>query len=470
MSLARRLGLVLALLALALTGVPAHAAARAPGVLSPPTAVARQDDILARLQRVPGLTVAEAASPVPGRRVFHLTLTQPVDHAHPDGPTFRQRLTLQHRADTAPMVLYTGGYSLYGDGFVHETTQLLDGNQLFVEHRYFTPSRPVPTDWSHLTIRQAASDLHRVVGLLRPVYPGTRWISSGISKDGMTSVYHRRFYPHDVDGTVAYVAPLSFGAPDQRYVRFLDTQPGTPSCRRALRGFQRHALLRRAALAALLRDRAAADHLTFGKLGLDKALEHSVVEVPFAFWQYLDASYCAKIPPAGASVRRVFDFIDLVSEFRAFSDQGIAPFEPYYYQAATQLGYPREPEWQIRDLLRYPGTDIAEQYAPTGVPTRYSPRPMLDVHDWVVTRGSRIVFLYGANDPWTAGAFEVSWSRQTYRFVVPDGNHSADIAHLRAADRRTVLAALERWSGVRPAVPGPARATVFPADRPRPPL
>ena len=33
----------------------------------------------------------------------------------------------------------------------------------------------------------------------------------------MTAIYHRRFYPDDVDGTVPYVAPISFGAPDLRY-------------------------------------------------------------------------------------------------------------------------------------------------------------------------------------------------------------------------------------------------------------
>ena len=43
----------------------------------------------------------------------------------------------------------------------------------------------------------------------------------------MTSVYHRRFYPDDVDATVAYVAPISFGAPDDRYIDFL-ANVGTP--------------------------------------------------------------------------------------------------------------------------------------------------------------------------------------------------------------------------------------------------
>ena len=38
----------------------------------------------------------------------------------------------------------------------------------------------------------------------------------------MTSVYHRRFYPDDVDGTVAYVAPevIHGGAPEPASDRY----------------------------------------------------------------------------------------------------------------------------------------------------------------------------------------------------------------------------------------------------------
>jgi hypothetical protein len=401
--------------------------------------------------------VEEELTDLPGRRLFHLTLSQPVDHAHPGGQRFTQRMTLLHRADTAPMVLYTAGYSVPGDAFVHEATSLLDGNQLAAEHRYFEPSRPAPPNWRHLTIRQAASDLHRIVQLIRPVYPGTRWISTGASKSGMTAVYHRRFFPGDVDGTVAYVAPLSLGAPDRRYARFLETQPGTEACRRALRAVQRIALTRRVPLIAMMTAAAAREYLTYHRLGPDKAFEHAVVEVQFAFWQYLGATFCAGIPGSGASDRAVYDFVDAVSDFSFYGDPSVAFYEPYYYQAASELGYPAEPLRHLVGLQRYPGSPRAEDYAPVGVPTRYSTLPMLDVQHWVLSRGSRIVFVYGQYDPWSAGAFTVSWRRDTARYVVPAGNHGSQLLDLQPGDRAAALAALERWTGVRPS-PGRAAA------------
>src|SRR5687768_3188655 len=82
-----------------------------------------------------------------------------------------------------------------------EPTRLIDGNQISVEQRYFTPSRPSPTNWERqLTIWQAATDHHRIVRALKAIY-AQQWVSTGASKGGMTSVYHRRFYPDDVAGT-----------------------------------------------------------------------------------------------------------------------------------------------------------------------------------------------------------------------------------------------------------------------------
>jgi hypothetical protein len=47
-----------------------------------------------------------------------------------------------------------------------------------------------------------------MVTALRWAFPG-KWINAGESKGGVTSVLHRRFYPCDVEATVAYVAPIS---------------------------------------------------------------------------------------------------------------------------------------------------------------------------------------------------------------------------------------------------------------------
>ena len=69
----------------------------------------------------------------------------------------------------APMVLMTAGYANNWGDYRVELTQLLEANQLVVEHRFFGNSRPYPLDWSLLDIRQAAADHHRIVQDIGPI-------------------------------------------------------------------------------------------------------------------------------------------------------------------------------------------------------------------------------------------------------------------------------------------------------------
>src|SRR6185437_130082 len=253
------------------------------------TGGAASTDILAQLQRVPGLSVQERASDEPGFRYFVMRFDQPEDHLHPAGVHFEQRLTLLYRSSDAPVVFASTGYDIdetYQE--YDEPAEMLDANEILVEHRFFSPSRPSPADWSKLTIWQAAADHHAIITALRPLFSG-KWISTGISKGGMTSVYHRRFFPGDVDATIAYSAPQSYGTSDPRYVTFLQ-QVGDPSCRAALLAFQNQVLTRRAAMKEALEDEAEDSAYTYSLLGEDGTLDYSVIELAFTFWQYFDAS------------------------------------------------------------------------------------------------------------------------------------------------------------------------------------
>src|SRR4051812_16688809 len=115
---------------LVLLSYPAAASARA------------ADDLLERLQAIPGLTIVSQSQPT-GYRFFVMTFSQPADHRHPGAGRYEQRLTLLHRDASAPVVLSTNGYDLDASPRPGRTepTVLLNGNQVSVEHRFFTPSR-----------------------------------------------------------------------------------------------------------------------------------------------------------------------------------------------------------------------------------------------------------------------------------------------------------------------------------------
>ena len=423
-------------------------------------------DILEALEAIEGMTVVEQESPVGGTRSFSLEYDQPANHGDPDGPRFQQRLTLLHRSVDAPTVLYSSGYHL--DDQPSEITEILEANQLSVEHRFFSPSSPEPPTWADLTIEQSATDYHRIVTALKPIYE-RRWISTGHSKGGMTSVYFRRFFPDDVDATVAYVAPHSLGENDDRYPAFLDTV-GDDVCHARLEAFQREVLLRRPAMLALLQDSADQRGVTFDFLGLEMALEHAAIEAGWGFWQFGGEAACPLIPDSSAVDDEIFQGLEqLAYPSYFFSDEGLQRYLPYYYQAATELGYAAPDEAHLLDLLQFPGTDIPPTYVPAGVPVAFDPGAMPDISGWLGSEGSALMFIYGEDDPWSGGAFDITGAEDSYRFIVPGGNHGALIANLPEPDRTQALEALGGWSGVTPMMlhgaPAPARRDPFALTR-----
>jgi hypothetical protein len=301
-------------------------------------------------------------------------------------------------------------------------------------------------DWGALDIAEAAADWHRVVTALAPIYRG-RWIGAGGSKGGAAALFHRRFHPGDVAGTVAFVTPISLGAPDPRYPPYVAARggPALDACRAGIARTQRQALLRREAMV----QRLVESPLGFEVLGLDKALEDAVLELPFLFWMNGRASRCALLPPEGASDAAIFDFVEDVAVFAMFSDEVIAQVAGFYHQTATQLGWPAHDESGVADLLTQPGGDRAGAYVPH-LPTAYDGgAAMRDVLEWVDREGSELLFIYGENDPWTAGAVDLGGAaaRDSHVLIAPEGNHHVTLSGLGAAERALAEATIRRWAG-----------------------
>src|SRR4051812_5362549 len=187
--------------------------------LAPPDAPA--GDILAQLSGLPGVTVAEwtpptGFTPEPGYRYFDLFFTQPIDHEHPEAGTFHQYVALMHRDVEAPLVIFNGGYNAAWKRFLTEPSQIVQGDQISIEYRFYGISKPQTIDWTKLTVAQNGADEHAIIELLGRIYKGHR-IQTGGSKGGENSMLHEMLYPGYLDGVVAYVAPVITADPDLRY-------------------------------------------------------------------------------------------------------------------------------------------------------------------------------------------------------------------------------------------------------------
>jgi hypothetical protein len=462
-SLARRTVLALPwLCALACSGDTG--AGGDPSVTAADSTLATRPDVLEALSALPGVaSVRETGLGAAGMRAFTFTIEQPIDHSQPALGTFTQRVQLRHRAETAPTVLASTGYSLFSPSpSDSEPSYLLDANAITVEHRFFGPSTPLTTSnggepsaeaWSYMTVKQAADDHHHVVELLKQIYTGP-WISSGASKGGQTSIYHYRFYPTDLAGVVAYVAPHSYGSDDQRYVDFLE-HVGDASCRDKIIALQRDILMRRSELFPRFQMQASSQGLTFEAIGIEPAFEHLVQEFRVAFWQYGSLADCSTLPQPGASAASLLGAVTDLVPTNLSSDQNlrsVRSFETYYYQAAVELGQYGPLEQHLEGLIEHPGTYTMDNYAPP-VPSRmFNPATMIDIGEWVKTQAEHIIFVYGQNDPWTAGAYEFDPVRDIHAFVVPDGNHGASLTARSLPPESLDLAfqVLESWTGVTP--------------------
>ncbi|MGW7089926.1 S28 family serine protease [Streptomyces sp. NPDC054871] len=408
-------------------------------------------DIRERLEKIPGMKVVSVADRE-GYPFYTLTYAQPVDHGNPRAATFTQRATLWHKATDKPTVLYTGGYTLASN--TTALTKLIDANQVSVEHRYFEQSRPsgaAGDDWSKLTVQQEAADEHRLTQALRGIEKG-KWLGTGASKGGMTATYHERFYPEDLDAVVAFVAPNDANnRDDSGYERFFRTV-GTAECRTALNAVQREMLVRREALLPKFEADAKANGDTFEEtLGTtDRAYEFAVLDQVWNFWQSGTVDNCPTVPDAKkASDDELYDW-SKKHGLSVYQDEtlGTNGTGPYYRQAATQLGWADLKFSHLKDVRRYPDIYQPNSVLPEAMRGSYNNRTIADVDRWVQTRGQRMMFIYGENDPWSAEKFTPS-HRDSYRYEAPASNHGASIAKLPAAEQAEAIATIKRWADVK---------------------
>jgi len=269
----------------------------------------------------------------------------------------------------------------------------------------------------------------------------------------MTATYFERFYPHDMDGVVAYVAPNDVvNDEDSAYDRFF-AKVGTKECRDRLNAVQREALVRREPLEKRYAAYAADNGYTFTTVGsLDKAYEAVVLDYVWGFWQYSLLSDCDTIPAnaKNATDDEIWDSVDTISGFSFYTDQGLDPYTPYYFQAASQLGAPTIHFPHIeRKYVRY-GYQPPSNFVPASVRVpRFDRFAMADVDNWVRHNARRMLFVYGQNDPWGSERFRVGkGAKDSYVLTAPGLNHGANVAGLVPDQKAFATARILEWAGV----------------------
>ena len=371
--------------------------------------------------------------------------TQPLDHRHPEKGSFRQRVIVSHVGFDRPTVIVTEGYgAAYAlrSQYREELSKLLNANMIFVEYRYFLESTPEPKDWQYLTAENSADDLHAITTAFKNIYPG-KWIATGISKGGQTTLLYRTFYPDDVDISVPYVAPLCYGVEDGRHEPFLH-KVSTPENRKKIEDFQLEALKRKATLLPRFEKYCTEKNYSF-RAPIEEIYDYSVLEYSFALWQW--GTPISSIPATTASDDEIFSHLLAISEPGYFTAD--SPNASFFVQAARELGYYG---YDVQPFKQYLSIQSSEGYLHRlMLPEELKDMPFDKTLSKKITKflkkeDPKMIFIYGQNDPWTAAG--VTWlknKKNIHVFIQPNGSHLARINTLPEAEKAEVMELINEW-------------------------
>lgn len=371
--------------------------------------------------------------------------TQPLDHRHPEKGSFRQRVIVSHVGFDRPTVIVTEGYgAAYAlrSQYREELSKLLNANMIFVEYRYFLESTPEPKDWQYLTAENSADDLHAITTAFKNIYPG-KWIATGISKGGQTTLLYRTFYPDDVDISVPYVAPLCYGVEDGRHEPFLH-KVSTPENRKKIEDFQLEALKRKATLLPRFEKYCTEKNYSF-RAPIEEIYDYSVLEYSFALWQW--GTPISSIPATTASDDEIFSHLLAISEPGYFTAD--SPNASFFVQAARELGYYG---YDVQPFKQYLSIQSSEGYLHRlMLPEELKDMPFDKTLSKKITKflkkqDPKMIFIYGQNDPWTAAG--VTWlknKKNIHVFIQPNGSHLARINTLPEKEKKEVMELIKQW-------------------------
>ena len=379
---------------------------------------------------------------------YKLQIKQPLDWSDTHAGYFNQQVILTHTGFDRPMLMETQGYGMYD--VKNELQQILNSNDLNIEHRYFGTSIPDSSifNWKYLTLYNAAHDLHHINTIFKKIY-GKKWISTGISKGGQTTIYYRYFFPEDVDVSVPYVAPINYSLEDSRIYSFLNSV-GSETCRKKIKDFQLFMLKNEKEALKYVQAYSDIKGLTYKYLGsIGKAFEYTVLEYPFSFWQW---GYSCDSIPQSNEVAKGVDYLIKAVDISFFSDQEIKQYAPHYYQAALEMGYYGYDISPFKNYLNYFTENPLATFPPKEAgKITYSPKLTKKLEKWLDTQGTNFIYIYGELDTWSATKVIPSLKTNSLKLELPGANHaSARIANMDQVMRNQLSDSLYQWIGIRP--------------------
>ena len=382
---------------------------------------------------------------------YVLKMEQQVDWKTSAKGTFGERIFVGMKGLDKPTVIVTEGYSAsYGlnPGYEEELSRLFDANVVLCEYRYFSQSVPVPTNWDYMTVDNSLADYHHVRQVFGQLFKG-KWISTGISKGGQTTMFYRATYPDDVDVSVSYVAPLNRAVEDGRHEKFLAKKVGTKEERKVIRQAMQELMRRKPELMTLFHAYCEENDYQF-LMSEEDVYDYCVLEFPFALWQW--GTPVSSIPELTSDEDDEvwFDCLMKVSspDYFAYPSQ----YMPFDVQAAKELGYYGYSLKPIKKWTSLKSTKgyLKKMWLPDSL-RKYDFDPALYKRTvkYLKKEDPKHIFIYGEIDPWSSSGV-CTWlnckKKKNMRvYVQPRGSHKARINNMPERMKTEIINRLTNW-------------------------
>lgn len=402
-----------------------------------------------KLQSIAGVTQVEELETNCYSEKYLVRFTQFVNGDNDSNGTFQQNLIICVKDAKAPTVLVTEGYYAdYGKrkDYEEELSTIFKANVILCEYRYFGESTPIPTNWEFMTVDNSLKDYHHVRQSFGTIFTG-KWISTGISKGGQTTMFYRATYPNDIDVSVSYVAPLNKSIEDGRHEVFLSKTVGKKSERKKIKQAQYEFMKRKNTCMPLFKEYNKKHNLNY-YISEEDIYDYCVLEYPFALWQW--GTSVSTIPDMRASDEIWFNYLMEIAgpDYFAYPNK----YTPFDVQAVRELGYygydltPIKKWASVKDTKGY----LKQIMLPDSLRGFEFDSSLYDrTVKYLTDEDPLHIFIYGENDPWSASGvctwLDCSKKKNMRVYVQPGGSHKARIGNMPEKTKKEILDRLSSW-------------------------
>ena len=255
---------------------------------------------------------------------------------------------------------------------------------------------------------------------------------------------HRRYFPKDVDASVCYVGPLNYQREDPRVYQFLKNV-STEDDRQKVKDFQELCFKNREALLEMMKKAGEEKGMTW-EFGVDKAIDYTILEYSFAFWQW--GIPVSTIPSGNISAEDIYQHLINVVGYDFFEEKSVSDLQPYFWAALTEQGIYG---YETAPFKKYLNTEEIYKFDwafPEGITKDFDYKPMQDIKTFLDTSAEKMLFIYGEYDTWSATAVELkndASKREVYKFVRPKGNHRDRIKSFDGYTQKQIYEIIDKW-------------------------